>query len=109
MEHVSVLVLVPPHRTAAVTEQPVGLRYLAHRSIVVLAVGVSNQAASAACTPRTGERLPDGILRLHADVVPHLLAVSGHGRLAGNLWDHLLVLPRAQRLHLEGLKVGTEV
>lgn len=40
--HISILVLVAPHWTATITEQPIGLRYLAYSGIVVLAMLVCN-------------------------------------------------------------------
>lgn len=114
MVHIPILVLVAPHWTATAEEQPIGLRYLGHGGAVALAVLLCNNAAtttaSATCASGTRESLPHGILCLDANEVTHLLTVTGHGLLGGcggNWWNHILVLP--QRLHLEGLKVRTEI
>lgn len=109
--HIAILVLVAPHWTAAVTEQPIGLRHLAHGGSVILAMLLWHYAASTTtnCAPVTRKGLPCNILRLNTNVVTHRLTVSGHDLLGRNWWHCVLVLPWAQRLHLEGLKVSTEV
>lgn len=105
--HSPILVMVSPHRAAAVTEQPIGLRHLAHGGTVVLAMLLCNHATT--CARRTRKYLPHGILCLHANVMTHWLTVTGHGLLSRNRWHQVWLLPRAKRLHLEGFKVSAEV
>lgn len=109
--HVPVLVLVTPHWTASITEHSIGFRYLAHAT-VVLTVLVSNHTAISTTTthgPRSRKCLPNGILCLNTDVMTHLVIICRKGLLSGNMWYHVLVLLLTWRLHLEWLKVSTEV
>lgn len=94
--HIPILVLVAPHWTTTVTEQPIRLRYLAHGGVVVLAMLFWHHATpSTTCAPRTRECLPCRILSLNANVVTHLLTISGHELLGRNWWHYVLVLPWA--------------
>ena len=110
--NVPILVLVPPHGTAAVSVQSVGLRCLAQGGTVVLTVLLLCHDPTVAHRPRPVEHRPHGVVCLDAGVVSHLLCVRRHG-LRGETGrghgDHPLVLPRAGRLHREGLKVSGEV
>lgn len=108
----AILLLVPPHRAAAVAEQPIALRYRSHGgSGVVLVVLVSNHPSTtaAAVSARCRNiRLSDGSLRLCGDVVTHVLAVGRYGLLSRTWWK-CVRFPRAEVVHLKRLKVGAEV
>lgn len=107
MVHRPILVMVAPHWAVAVTEQPIGLRHLAHGGTVVLAMLLCNHATT--CAWGTRKYLPHWILCFHTNVMTHWLTVTGHGLLGRNRWHQVLLLPRAKRLHLEGFKVSAEV
>lgn len=109
MVHVPVLVLVTPHWTNSVTEHSIGFRYLVHVT-VVLTMLVSNHTAISTTRGRgTRKGLPDRILRLNSNVMTNLVIICRKALLSGNMWYHVLVLLLTWRLHLERLKVSTEV
>lgn len=91
---IPILVLVAPHRTAAIAVRSVGLRGLAQGGTVVLSVLLGHTSISHG--PRTKERLAYGVMSLHTGVVSHRLSVGSHDLLRESgrgCRSHTSVLP----------------
>lgn len=75
---------------------------------MVRAMLLCNHAAT--CAPRIWKCLPHRILGLDPNVMgTYRLTVTGDALLGRSWWHHVLMLPWAKWLHLEGFKVSTEV